>query len=224
MIEAFWTPILVSIRVVALASILSFVLAIIFAWWMKKRSFRGKVFVETALMLPLVLPPTVIGFGLLVIFGRRSVIGEWFELLFNQPIVFTYLAAVIAATVVAFPLIYQLLINGFETIDDELEAAARQMGAKEWQVFVYVTLPMTWKTLISGYMLGFARAMGEFGATMMFAGSIYGVTQTVPTSIYIAVESGNTTLAAYWVGSIVIFAFVLLAVVQRLKRGTGGSF
>ena len=220
----FWTPILVSLRVVALASILSFILAVLAAWFLKKKSFKGKVFVETILMLPLVLPPTVIGFGLLVIFGRRSFVGQWFELLFNQTIVFSYIAAVIAATVVAFPLIYQMLMNGFESVDDDLEAAARQMGASEWKVFYHVTVPLTWRSLVSGYMLGFARALGEFGATMMFAGSIAGLTRTIPTSIYIAVESGNTAMAYYWVISIVIFAFGLLSVVQRLKKIDDHSF
>ncbi|QQK78804.1 molybdate ABC transporter permease subunit [Salicibibacter cibi] len=216
--EAFWNPVFVSLRVVVVASILSFLLALIVAWFLKKRRFKGKVFVETFLMLPLVLPPTVIGFGLLVIFGRNSWIGSWFEQLFGQPIVFTYLAAVIAASIVAFPLVFQMLVNGFEAVDEELEAAARQMGAGECKVFIYVTLPLAWRSVISGYMLGFARALGEFGATLMFAGSIFGVTQTMPTSIYIAVESGNTEMAYYWVISIVIFAFALLAVVQRMKK------
>ncbi|TSB45969.1 molybdate ABC transporter permease subunit [Alkalicoccobacillus porphyridii] len=214
----FWTPIFVSLRVVALASVLAFILAIIAAWFLKKRRFKGKIFIETFLMLPLVLPPTVIGFGLLVMFGRRSVVGQWFEVLFNQPIVFTYIAAVLAASVVAFPLIYQMLVNGFEHVDNDLEAAARQMGASEKQVFWHVTLPLSWRTLITGYMLGFARALGEFGATLMFAGSIAGVTQTIPTSIYIAVESGNQGMAYYWVFSIIVFSFALLAVVQRLKK------
>ncbi|MEK4563849.1 molybdate ABC transporter permease subunit [Alkalihalobacillus sp. FSL R5-0424] len=216
--EEFWTPIIVSLRVVMVASILAFLLAVLFAWWLKKRTFKGKIVVETILMLPLVLPPTVIGFGLLVIFGRRSPVGQWFEAVFNQSIVFSYLAAVIAATVVAFPLIYQMLINGFEAVEDELEQAARQMGASEWKVFYYVTLPMTWRQVVSAYMLGFARALGEFGATLMFAGSIAGITRTIPTSIYIAVESGNVLFAYYWVFSIILFAFVLLAVVQRFKK------
>lgn len=174
--------------------------------------------VETLLILPLVLPPTVIGFGLLVVFGRRSVIGQWYEQLFNQPIVFTLVAAIIAATVVAFPLIYQMLMNGFEAVEDDLEDAARQMGASEWAVFRYVSLPLAWRSLVSGFTLGFARALGEFGATLMFAGSIVGVTQTIPISIYLAVETGNTIMATYWVLSIVLFSFVLLATVQRLKR------
>ncbi|GAF65584.1 molybdate ABC transporter permease protein [Bacillus sp. TS-2] len=214
----FWEPIFVSIRVVILASFIAFVLAVIAAWFLKKKNFKGKIFIETFLMLPLVLPPTVIGFGLLVIFGRRSLIGQWFETIFNQPIVFSYIAAVIAAAVVAFPLIYQMLMSGFESVDSELEAAARQMGASEQQVFWYVTIPLSWRTLISGYMLGFARALGEFGATLMFAGTIAGVTQTIPTSIYISVESGNIGMAYYWVISIIVFSFVLLSVVQRLKR------
>ncbi len=216
--EEFWTPIFVSLRVVIVASVLAFLLAVLFAWWLKKRSFKGKIVVETILMLPLVLPPTVIGFGLLVIFGRRSPVGQWFEAVFNQSIVFSYVAAVIAATVVAFPLIYQMLINGFEAVEDELEQAARQMGASEWKVFYHVTLPMTWRQVVSAYMLGFARALGEFGATLMFAGSIAGLTRTITTSIYIAVESGNVLLAYYWVFSIILFAFVLLSVVQRFKK------
>ncbi|MBM7634381.1 molybdate ABC transporter permease subunit [Geomicrobium sediminis] len=218
MFETFWTPITVSLRVVIVASILAFLLALFFAWFLKKRQFKGKLFVETVLMLPLVLPPTVIGFGLLVVFGRNSWVGEWYEALFNQPIVFTYSAAVIAAAVVSFPLIFQMLVNGFESVDDELESAARQMGASEWQVFWHVTLPIAWRSVVTGYMLGFARALGEFGATMMFAGSIVGVTQTLPVSIYLAVETGNTMMAYYWVISIVIFAMVLLGTVQRLKR------
>ncbi|WDF05261.1 molybdate ABC transporter permease subunit [Shouchella hunanensis] len=214
----FWTPIFVSLQVVGIASVLAFILALLASWLLKKRAFKGKIMLETALMLPLVLPPTVIGFGLLVLFGRRSLIGQWYEQLFNQPIVFTLVAAVIAATVVAFPLIYQVLMNGFESVDDELEDAARQMGASEWAVFRYVSLPLAWRSLVSGFTLGFARALGEFGATLMFAGSIVGVTQTIPISIYLAVETGNTLMALYWVASIVLFSFLLLATVQRLKQ------
>lgn len=99
-----------------------------------------------------------------------------------------------------------------------LSKLTRQMGASEWKVFYHVTLPMTWRQVVSAYMLGFARALGEFGATLMFAGSIAGLTRTIPTSIYIAVESGNVLLAYYWVFSIILFAFVLLSVVQRFKK------
>ncbi|WP_017726340.1 molybdate ABC transporter permease subunit [Halalkalibacterium ligniniphilum] len=218
MAQSFWTPILLSLQVVIVASTLAFFLALIAASFMKKRSFKGKIFVETALMLPLVLPPTVIGFGLLVLMGRNSWIGRAFEWLFQQPLVFSYWAAVIAATVVAFPLVFQMIKTGFEEVDTDLEDAARSMGGSELQVFFYVTLPLAKQALLTGFVLGFARALGEFGATLMFAGSIPGRTQTVPIAIYLAVETGNQTLAYYWVISIIVFSFILLSFVQRAKK------
>ena len=214
----FWSPIRISLQVTLLASVFSFVLALIATWWMVRRSFKGKVVVETILMLPLVLPPTVVGFGLLVIFGRQSWIGKGIEWLFHQPIVFTWWAAVIAATVVAFPLVYQTLKTGFESVNKELEEAARSMGANEWQVFRYVTFPLSWRFTLSGYMLGFTRAIGEFGATLMFAGDIPGKTETIPIAIFMAAESGDMALAAYWVVSIVVFSFLLLSLVHRIRR------
>ncbi|GAA0361316.1 molybdate ABC transporter permease subunit [Bacillus horti] len=218
MSASFWSPILVSVKIISVSSILTFLLAVAAAWFMKGRRFKGKSAVETFLMLPLVLPPTVVGFALLVGLGRNSWIGQAVEWLFSKPLVFSYSAAVIAAIVVAFPLVYQMLRNGFESVDPELEAAARQLGAGEWQVFIYVTLPLSWRYLLTGYMLGFARGLGEFGATLMFAGSIPGRTQTISTAIFVAVESGNITYAYYWVASIVLFSFVLLSLVHRVKR------
>jgi len=215
--QDFWSPIWLSLEVNGVASILVFVPALLAAWWMKGRSFYGKSAVETLLILPLVLPPTVVGFGLLILMGRNSWIGQAVERLFHQPVLFTWWAAVIAAVVVAFPLVYQTLKNGFESVDRELEDAARSMGAGEWQVFRYITLPLSWRSLLTGYVLGFARGMGEFGATLMVAGNIPGKTQTIPTAIYIAVESGDTRLAAYWVASTVLLSFALLAIVQRMK-------
>lgn len=213
----FWSPIILSVQVTTVASILAFSFALIIAGWMKGRSFPGKILVETVWILPLVLPPTVIGFGLLLIFGRNSWIGQGIEWLSGQPVVFSWWAAVIAATVVAFPLVYQTLKTGFESVDPDLEDAARSMGAGERQVFWHVTIPLSWRSLTAGYMLGFARGIGEFGATLMLAGNIPGKTQTIPTAIYIATESGHFTLAAYWVGSIVIFSFLLLNIVQRIR-------
>ncbi|MCM3712750.1 molybdate ABC transporter permease subunit [Alkalihalobacillus oceani] len=213
----FWSPVIVSLQVVSVASVIAFLLAMLASWFMTRKSFKGKVVVETILMLPLVLPPTVIGFGLLVLLGRQSWIGRAFEWLFSQPLVFSYWAAVTAAVVVAFPLVYQMLQNGFEGVDRELEQAARQMGAKEYQLFWYVTLPLAWRAVVTGFMLGFARGLGEFGATLMFAGNIPGRTQTMSTAIFVAVESGHMMLAYYWVGSIMVFSFFLLLFVQRLK-------
>ncbi|WP_088105357.1 molybdate ABC transporter permease subunit [Halalkalibacter urbisdiaboli] len=215
--QTFWSPIIISLQMISIASIIAFVLALICAWFMSRIAFKGKVFVETLLMLPLVLPPTVIGFGLLVLLGRQSWVGRSFEWLFSMPLVFSFWAAVIAAVVVAFPLVYQMLRSGFENVNPELEAAARQLGANEYQVLKFITLPLSWRSLITGYMLGFARGLGEFGATLMFAGNIPGRTQTIPTAIFTAVESGSIILAYYWVISIVLFSFLLLSFVQRLR-------
>jgi len=213
----FWSPILLSFKVTITASLIAFVAATAFAWWLKARSFPGKTIVETALMLPLVLPPTVVGFGLLILMGRNGPVGRWVEWLFHQPVIFTWWAAVVAAAVVAFPLMYQTFKAGFESVDRDLEDAARAMGAGEGQVFRYVTLPLSWRFLLTGTVLGFARGIGEFGATLMVAGNIPGETQTVPTAIYIAVETGRMDLATYWVIAVVFFSFLLLGIVQRMK-------
>lgn len=180
--------------------------------------YPGKSVVETLLLLPLVLPPTVVGFLLLVLLGRRSWIGQAYEWLFNAPIVFTWGAGVVAAVVVSFPLAYRTMRLGFESVDKELQDSARSIGASEWQVFRFVTMPLASRSLIAGYILGFARALGEFGATLMIAGNIPGQTQTMPTAIYIAVESGNRMLAWYWAGAMIAIAFLMLMLANRYSK------
>ncbi|WP_256758053.1 molybdate ABC transporter permease subunit [Cohnella sp. WQ 127256] len=214
----FLDPIILSIKVSAIASVLVFVLAVLFSRWMAKAKFYGKNLVETLLLLPLVLPPTVVGFILLVALGRRSLIGEWYEKLFNGPILFTWGVAVIAAVVIAFPLAYRTMRAGFEEVDRNLEDSARAQGATEWQVFRYITMPLAAKTLTAGYILGFARALGEFGATLMVAGNIPGRTQTIPTAIYIAVDGGNMRIVWLWVGIMTLLAFLMLLVANRFTR------
>ncbi|MDQ0257267.1 molybdate transport system permease protein [Evansella vedderi] len=214
----FWTPIFISIRVTVIASILGFSLALIAAGLMKRRNFKGKQLLETLLMLPLVLPPTVIGFGLLYFFGRNSTIGRVYEFIFSETIVFSFIAAVMAATIVAFPLMYQTLKAGFEQVDKDLEDVGQVLGGNSLQIFRYVTIPLSKNVMIVAFILGAARALGEFGATLMFAGNIPGRTQTVPTAIYIAVETGRTELAIYWVLSIVTLSFFLLFFVQWKKE------
>ncbi|SFS63771.1 molybdate ABC transporter permease subunit [Marininema halotolerans] len=218
MIPSYWSPILTSLEVATLASIFAFILALGFAWWLTHRPFHGKVIVETLFLLPLVLPPSVVGLGLLIVGGRRSPFGQGFEYLFHQPLVFSFPAAVLAAMVVAFPLVYQTLKIGFARVDNDLEDAARTMGAKEAQVFIYVTIPLAWPALVTALSLGFARALGEFGATMMFAGNIPGKTQTIPTAIYLAVETGDTKMAILWSLFAIGFSFLLLSISRFLYR------
>lgn len=207
---AFWPPVLLSLRVALLAAFISLLLGTAAARWMSRARFRGKLLLETAFLLPLVLPPTVVGFVLLVVFGRRSWAGRLIEELFSAPLVFSWWAAVVAAVVVSFPLVYQTMKTGFAGIDPELEQAARSAGASERQLLAYVALPLAFRSLLAALVLGFARSLGEFGATLMIAGNIPGVTQTVPTAIYVAVDSGQTVMAWAWTAAIVIFSFLLL--------------
>lgn len=215
---AFWPPVRLSLQVALLSSIVAAVLGITVAWFMSRRSFRGKVLLETAFMLPLVLPPTVVGFLLLVLLGRKSLLGRWIEAIFSAPVIFTWWAAVIASVVVAFPLVYQTMKSGFAGIDRDLEDAGRSIGANEWQVFRYISLPLAGRALMTAFILGFARALGEFGATLMIAGNIPGKTQTVPTAIYVAVDSGNQPMAWAWTGAVIVISFLMLLCTRQSHR------
>ncbi len=207
-----------SVKVTVVSSIIVFIIALATAIIMAKRQFYGKSALETFFLLPLVLPPTVVGFLLLVILGRHSWIGRAVEWLTNQPIVFTWMAAVIASTVVAFPLVYQSIKTGLTSVDNSVEDAARSEGASEWQLFRWITLPMSKQFLIYAFVLGFARGLGEFGATLMIAGNIPGRTQTIPTAIYVAVDSGDVGLAWFWTVIVVLLSFLLLFTANRVTR------
>ena len=215
---AFISPIILSIQISLAASILVFVLAAAAAKGMAHACFAGKSVLETVLLLPLVLPPTVVGFVLFVLLGRRSWIGRAFEWLFHQPIVFTWGAGVAAAVVVAFPLAYKTMRVGFEAIDQDLLDSARSQGASEWQVFRYLIMPLAAPSLAAGYILGFARALGEFGATLMVAGNIPGHTQTIPTAIYVAVDSGGMAAAWGWAAVMVGMSFIMLMFANRYSK------
>lgn len=217
-----WTeflyPILLSLKVAVVSSIFVLILGGIAAWKMTRRSFRGKIVVETTFLLPLVLPPTVVGFILLILLGKRSWIGHVMDYVFHQSIIFTWGAAVIASIVVAFPLVYQSISTGFSLVNKDLEDSARSIGASEWQVLRYISLPLAWRSVMSAYILGFARGLGEFGATLMIAGNIPHKTQTLPTAIYIAVESGDQTLAWCWAAAIILISFGLLFIVNHRTK------
>lgn len=215
--SSFWSPVLLSIEIATVSSIIVIVLGLILGKFMAKRKFKGKVFIDTLFLLPLVLPPTVVGFLLIIIFGRNSPIGQMIEWVFNQPIMFTWWAAVIASTIVAFPMMYQSSRTGFEDVDTDIENAAKVDGANGWYVFIFVSIPLALKSIISGAILSFARALGEFGATLMFAGNIPGKTQTTPTAIYVAIDSGNMELAWLWVISLIVISFIMLLCVYFVR-------
>lgn len=216
--DVIWSPVKLSLQIASFSLLVVLMLGVLIARLMANRTFKGKSIIDTLLLLPLVLPPSVVGFLLIVIFGKNSYIGQFIEWLFNQPIIFTWWAAVIAAIVVAFPLMYQSVLIGFESIDKDIEDASRIDGASEWNVFLRITVPLASKAIITGGILSFARALGEFGATLMFAGNIPGKTQTIPTAIYVAMDSGNMDLAWTLVIIILAISFLMLISINLIKK------
>lgn len=215
--QEFLSPIWLSLKIATLSGVVVILIGTLVGRLLARKNFKGKAILETILMLPMVLPPTVIGFFLIVIFGKNSLAGLAIEWLFKQPIIFTWWAAVIASAVVAFSLMYQSAKSGFQGINLEIEEAARVDGASEWKILLFISIPLASRALISGSILSFARALGEFGATLMFAGNIPGETQTIPTAIYLAIDSGNMKMAWLWVISIVMISFIMLLTV-RVKQ------
>ncbi|WP_017812965.1 molybdate ABC transporter permease subunit [Paenibacillus shenyangensis] len=217
--EAIGFPVMLSLRIACISGIFSFAAAVWVAAWMNRHAFRGKILLETLFMLPLVLPPSVVGLLLLTILGRRSWIGQAAEWITRQPIVFSVTGAVIASAVVAFPLVYQTLKTGFALVDRDVLESSRSQGASELQVLWYMVLPLSWRSLVTGFVLGFARALGEFGATLMVAGNIPGKTQTLPTAIYFAVDAGHMQLAWSLTIITILISFILLLLTGKI-RGT----
>ena len=215
--QEFLSPVWLSLKVATISGVIVMIMGTLIGKVLARKKFKGKAILETLLMLPMVLPPTVVGFLLIVVFGKKSIIGQAIEWIFNQPIIFTWWAAVIAAIVVAFPLMYQSAKSGFQQVDRDIEEAARVDGAGEWKTFLFISVPLASNMLLAGSVLSFARALGEFGATLMFAGNIPGVTQTIPTAIYIALDSGNMSMAWLWVIAMMILSFGMMLVV-RLKQ------
>lgn len=218
MVNNFWSPVKLSIEVAIISGIIVLIVGVCIGAMMANRRFKGKSVVETLFLLPLVLPPSVVGFLLIVFFGKNSPIGRLYDWFFHQSIIFTFGAAVIAAAVVAFPLMYQSAKTGFEAIDQDIVGAAKVDGANRKVIFLFILLPLAFKSIISGGILSFARALGEFGATLMFAGNIPGKTQTLPTAVYLALDAGNMKLAWSWVGCIIVISFFMLWIVNIKKE------
>ncbi len=205
-----WFPLLLSLRVAVLATALVLFFGTALAYLLSHREFRGKNLLDAAITLPLVLPPTVLGYYLLVLVGRASPLGRAYETIFGQPLVFTWQAAVVAAFLHSAPIYIKAARTVLEGVDYRYEWAARSLGASEWRTFWRITLPLAKRGLISLGTLAFARSLGDFGVTIMVAGNIPGQTQTLSVAIYEAVESGNGHLARIFVTVISITALALL--------------
>jgi molybdate transport system permease protein len=202
-----YSPLILSFKTATISTLIVFIAGVVLARLIGRNSFRGKSIIEAIILLPLVLPPTVVGFGLLYVFGKNGFIGRLLLDWFDFQIVFTWYGVLIAAIVVSFPLMYQSAAAAFQQYDPNIENAAYTMGASKWRVFWTISFPLAWPGLLSGLVLSFARALGEFGATLMIAGYIPNVTDTIPLAIYFAVESGNMEAAKFWVIIIVALGF-----------------
>lgn len=213
-----WQPVILSLKISTVSLAFVFVMGLAAAYLLVRREFPGKDAVETLLTLPLVLPPVATGFILLYIFGRQGPVGKLLENLFHTRIVFTPVAAVLAAMVVSFPLMLQSAKGALKSVDPHLEDMARTLGSGELKVFLTVTLPLAWPGLLSGTVLSFSRAMGEFGATAMVAGNIPGKTQTIPVAVFFAAESNNLAVAGQYVLIISAITFALTFWANRWAR------
>lgn len=202
--------IILSLKIASVATVIVFVLGVMISRLFTKYDFKGKDVIETIFLLPMTLPPSVVGYGLLILIGKRGIVGKFFLDNFDYQLIFTWVAATIAAAIVSFPLMYQQSKAAFQEIDSTVEEAARSLGANSFQVFTKISFPLALKGILSGVVLTFARAIGEFGATIMVAGNIPGKTQNIPLAIYLAVETGNKALANKLVLISVVFSFVVV--------------
>ncbi len=216
-----WFPLWLSLRVAALATVISVSLGLGLAYCLANFKFRGKEALDALTTLPIVLPPTVLGYYLLVMLGRESFLGRVYERLVGAPLVFTWQAAVVAATIHSVPLLVKAARAALESVDSTLENAARTLGAPEWRVFLRVTLPLARRSILAATVFAFARSLGDFGITIMIAGNIPGRTQTMAVAIYDAVQSGNGDLARAMVLVISAVAITVLYWMNRLQARAG---
>ncbi|ALB46816.1 molybdate ABC transporter permease subunit [Clostridium beijerinckii] len=208
-----FSPSWISIKTATLSTVITFFLGIIVSYWMSNFKGKSKGIIDGVFTLPLILPPTVVGFFLLLICGKNGPIGKLLDL-FNTSLIFSWSATVIAAIVVSFPMMYRTTRSAFEQIDINILSAARTLGLSEFKIFYKIAIPLAMPGIIGGLVLSFARAMGEFGATLMLAGNIPGKTQTMPLAIFFAAEGGDMQKAILWVIIIVTLSLFLILILN----------
>ena len=214
-----WSALSLSLQVAGWATLLNLVLGIGVGYLLARKRFVGRDLLDTVLTLPMVMPPTVLGYYLLVLLGRKGWLGQWLQDTWGINLIFSLQGAVIAATVVAFPLVFKPARAAFEAIDGQMEEAGRVLGVSEIGIFLRITLPLAWRGILAGVLLGFARALGEFGATLMVAGSIPGKTQTLSIAVYEAVQTGQNAVANTLVLITSLVCIVVLLGAGRLAPG-----
>lgn len=214
-------PLTLSLRVAFISTFIVTTTGVALAWTLARKSFPGREALDALFTLPLVLPPTVLGYYLLVLLGRSSPLGRLIENLTGAPIVFTWRGAVVAACIGAFPLVVKTARASFAAIEIDYEDAARTLGKNEWQVFRRITLPLASRGVAAGATLAFARSLGDFGATLMVAGNIPGRTQTAAVAIYDAAQAGRDSYALFLALILSFVAFILLYATNRLTASSG---
>lgn len=207
-----------TLRVATLATLIALIFGVLLAWIIHRFRFPGRDGLDALLTLPMVLPPTVLGYYLIVLVGRNGVLGRWLESTFGITLMFTWQGAVLAAAVVAFPLVFRATRAALENVGRNCEDAARTLGCSEWQVFLRISLPLARRGIMAGTMLAFARAMGEFGATLMVAGNLPGRTQTLSLAVYSAVQAGDDSLANQLVLLLSVVCVAILWAANRLGQ------
>ncbi|MED4018919.1 molybdate ABC transporter permease subunit [Sutcliffiella cohnii] len=213
--DSILTPLFLTFKIATIATFIAFVFGVLFSWWFAFNKNKLTNFLSILVTIPLVIPPTVLGYYLLLMLGRGSFIGQWYERIFGQPIVFTWKAAVIAAAIAALPLLIRPIQASFESISKDTIGAAELDGAGKLQLLWYVVMPLAYKGVLAGLVLGFARAMGEFGATLMVAGNIPGKTQTLSIAIYDAVQANRMTDAHMMVIILSVSTILFLYLINR---------
>ena len=217
--EVEMSAITLSFKVALWCAVLVLPIAILVGWWLARKSFRGKSLIEGIINLPLVLPPVATGFILLLLLGTRGVIGQYLNAWFGIRIAFTYYAAVIASMIVSFPLAVRAIRLSIEMVDPGFEEAAKTLGANTFQAFVRVTLPLALPGIISGFVLSFARSLGEFGATIIFAGNISGETQTIPLALFNQIQVPGMESSAFRLLLVaIVFSFLAMSVSEFLVK------
>lgn len=215
-----WSPVWISLATSITATVITMVVGLAAAAWRERRSGPAVALIDGLFLLPLVFPPTAVGFFLLLLLGRNGPLGKLL-LHFGATVVFSWPATVIAATVVSFPLMYLTARAALEQVDPHFLQVARTLGVSEWRVFREIALPLAWPGILAGTILSFARALGEFGATLMIAGNIPGKTATIPIAIYFAVEADDIRRAAAWCGVDIGISLVLLGALYHWTRARG---
>ncbi len=217
--DSAWVALALSVKVAGWATAINVVAGVSVGYFLARTRFPGRELLDTVLTLPMVMPPTVLGYYLLVVIGRQGWIGSWLHEQFGINLIFTWQGAVIAASLVAFPLVFKPARAAFEAVDGQLEQAALVLGISKIAVFFRITLPLAWRGILAGVLLAFARALGEFGATLMVAGSIPGKTQTLSVAVYEAVQAGHDDTANFLVLITSLVCLVVLLSAGKLTPG-----